>query len=476
MTGENKDEEIKLTPAEDNRWWDLLEQTKGLDYQLAKPRGWHWFWGLDYLYNNPKNLKDLPFFDTETIQNLPFFDVKTIQKKLPDGHWLKKLNSTELKNVYDNEEHRILVETLKEIFKQGEKIVSLIDFSKLRFDNSADFSNLIFPFAVSFEHTEFSNGVLFHGTIFCRQGNFSKTQFSGESNVSVKIAFNDAMFFGLANFDNAKFINGVSFNGVSFLTNAHFQNTRFFEMVNFTNAKLPEIANFRDATFSSLANFRAANILGIAIFIGAHFETRTPYFHDAKIGTGILWDTNINLWPQTKKDADNETTDNYNYRMISNRNNYENLTSHMQKLNKKDDQHFFFRQEMRWRQELAESPTSGFAFRIYDVFSGYGYNIGRAFWWWVGHIALGVIVIAFIAMCGGMRFHESLPCAIPVSFANANPYVFFGFESSSLKECYKILEPLAPISFAIVKAIQTAIGIALLSLLIITLRVRFRLK
>ena len=89
---------------------------------------------------------------------------------------------------------------------------------------------------------------------------------------------------------------------------------------------------------------------------------------------------------------------------------------------------------------------------------------------------MGAVVIAFIAMCGGMRFHESLPCAIPVSFANANPYVFFGFESSSLKECYKILEPLAPISFAIIKAIQTVLGIALLFLVLLTLRVRFRLK
>ena len=464
---ENTEEEIELTPAEDNRWWELLEQTKGLDYHHAKPHGWHWFWGLDYLYNQ---IQDILLFPPEEIENAAFFDIKAIQKELPNRHWLKKLDSTELKNLYDSEEHRVLVETLKEIFKQGETIVHLIDFSKLRFDNSADFSNLIFPCDVSFEHTNFSNDVLFNEAIFCRLGNFSKTQFSGE------VFFNNAKFVGLGNFYEANFINGVSFNRTSFSMIANFQKAKFSEMADFFKVSLSRAAIFGEAKFATLANFGNADISGSINFIGAHFETRTPYFHDAKIGTGILWDTNINLWPQTKKDADNETTDNYNYRMKSNRNNYENLTSHMQKLNKKDDQHFFFRQEMRWRQELAESPTSGFAFRIYDVFSGYGYNIGRAFWWWVGHIALGVIVIAFIAMCGGMRFHESLPCAIPVSFANANPYVFFGFESSSLKDCYKILEPLAPISFAIVRAIQTVLGIALLSLVIITLRVRFRLK
>ncbi len=471
MTEEENTEEIELTPYQDNIWWELLEQTKGLDYHNATPRGWHWFWGLDYLYNK---MQDILLFPPEKMKNAAFFDVKTIQEKLPDGHWLKKLDSTGLKNVYDTEEHRLLVETLKEIFKQGETIVHLIDFSKLRFDNSANFSDLIFPFDVSFEHTEFSNGVFFHDAIFCRQGNFSKTQFSGNSSDPVSITFNNSIFLGKANFSEANFINGVSFNSASFPMIANFQKATFSEMADFFNARFSRVAIFGEAKFADHTSFRTAKFLGYTTFEESTFEIHAPKFYGAELNDEMFW-TDIKL-PTLEKVDDTETNDDYKKRIKDNENAYENLSTKLGNQKKYRDKYFFFRQELSCQQKLAESPTSGFAFRIYGLLSGYGYNIGRAFWWWVGHMVLGVLVIAFISMCGGMRFHESLTCAIPVSIANANPYVFFGFESSSLTACYTKLDEIASISFAAVKAIQTVIGIALLSLVIITLRVRFRLK
>ncbi len=477
MTNEN--EQIELIPYQDNIWWELLEQTKGLDYQLAKPHGWHWFWGLDYLYNK---MQDILSFDAEKMKNAAFFDVKTVQNELPDGHWLKQLDSTELKNIYDSGEHKILVETLKEIFKEGDTIVHLIDFSKLRFDNSADFSDLIFPFDVSFEHTAFSDGVVFNGAIFCRQGNFIKTQFSGD------VFFNKAKFVGLGNFYEANFINGVSFNRTSFSMIANFQKAKFSEMADFFKANISRNAIFREATFATLANFGNADISGNTNFIDTHFETRAPYLHDAKIGTGILWDKNVNRWPQTRQDRDNETDSEYKNRIANNQNDYEVLVSHMQKLDKHDDEHFFFRQEMRWRRldnKLTQHPSKKyfnwkpiednlniFFFRLYEIFADYGYGIGRAFAWWAGHIVLGAVILFAIRSVDRWNMSwEDFGCSLGISLSNSHGFFFMG---DRLDNCYGVFKDLP--FFTAIWVTQTVFGVLLLFLFLLTLRIRFRLK
>ncbi len=320
---------------------------------------------------------------------------------------------------------------------------------------------------MSFEHTEFSDGVFFHGTIFYRLGNFNKTQFSSE------VFFNNAKFVGLGNFEEANFINGVSFNMASFSIIANFHKTVFNGFANFSDTAFLKMVNFKEAIFSSQARFNNAKFLGYTTFENTAFKIHAPRFYGAELNDEMFW-TDIKL-PKFEK-MDDETEERYKKRIKDNENAYENLSTKLGNQKKYRDEYFFFRHELSCQQKLAESPTSGFAFRIYGLLSGYGYNIGRAVWCWLGHIALGVLVIAFIAMCGGMQFHESLPCAISVSVANANPYVFLGFESSSLTGCYTKLDELAPISFSVVKAIQAVLGIVLLSLLVTTLRVRFRLK
>ena len=426
-------EEIKLTSPYENRWWNFYQEANELDFNKDKPHGWHWFWGLNYIYNR--------------MGDGPFFEISEIQRTLPDWHWLQKIDGSILKNIHTSKEQEELISVLENHFTEGERLSSLIDFSKLHFEESAYFTDLIFPLPVSFEYT----------------------RFSGDT------AFNNVKFFRLGHFGNTHFIDRVSFNRASFPMLANFEKTIFYGAADFYKANLSRTAMFKEATFSSLANFSKADISGNANFIGTQFKTLAPYLHDAKIGTGILWDKDINLWPQIKKDADNETDGSYKYRMVSNQNNYENLTSHMKKLDKYHDEHFFFREAMRCQRQL-EHPLIRPFYWLYEKLADYGYGVGHAFCWWLGHITLGVFVIAIIALCGGLRFHESLPCAISLSFTNANPYAFFGFDSSGLKACYTKLDMLAPISFAIVKVIQTILGVGSLFLLLNTLRIRFRLK
>ncbi len=554
MTGKkNTEEEIELTPAEDNPWYQFYLQSIVFDQGDrdegpcgSKPYGWHWFWGIYFLH--------------EKMPQFRRFNLTKIQKKLPDGHWLKSAVDDGNENTCqfggqmpDIACQSDAVSCLHKILQEHNitEAPEEIDFSNLNFAKYTDLSKFIFLIKTSFRKSNFVASADFTQAQFFDFAHFIYTTFIGKSSFPFKgyvfgyTTFQEAVFhrsasfdniesneglvftatkfiggatfsgavFSGVNFDNAEFINSgavfqkanfsnvasfvettfsrgaffegaefpespfyVTFGEANFKSGARFDDVKFLGEAIFYNAKFGGSTVFRGATFSTLAKFGKADISGSINFIDTHFEAHAPYLHDAKIGTGILWDRTNNLWPQAKQDKNNETDAEYKNRIADNQNDYEALVSHMQKLDKHDDAHFFFRQEMRCRQYIAESLTSYIAFWLYELFSDYGYRIGRAFWCWAGHIALGALVIAFIAMCGGMRYHESLPCAIYVSFANANPYVFFGFESSSLKACYTELEPLAPISFAIVKVIQTAFGIALLSLLIITLRTRFRLK
>ncbi len=457
MTDEN--EQIKPPLAEDNPWYNFMQKSIKLD-GVNFPHGHHWFWGIYFLHEN--------------VIKFPKINLKALQNKLPDGHWLKKIETDGTGFIPDNELDKISPKAV-----QNDKLCALhdylnkieypkdIDFSGLLFENEINFSNLIFPVDVLFSMSSFLKKTDFQYTVFSAQADFSKTTFFGGAQ------FNHTEFFMFAEFNGTCFSSTVEFFKAQ-LSIAEFKKTVFNGFANFSDTTFTKMANFKEAIFSNQARFNNAKFLGYTTFENTTFELNAPRFYGAELNDEMFWN-DIKL-PTLEKVDDKELEDNYKKRIKDNENAYENLSTKLGNQRKYRDELFFFRQELSCQRKLAESRTSGLAFRLYELFSGYGYNIGRAFWWWVGHIALGAVVIAFIAMCGGMRFHESLPCAIPVSFANANPYTFFGFESSSLKACYTKLDKLAPISFALVKAIQTVIGIALLFLVGLTLRVRFRLK
>ncbi len=474
MTEEEK--KPRYNPASGNMWYEFMHATIALDnnHKDKKPRGYHWFWGLYFI-------KD----------KLPDFDLTEIKKELPNEHWLKEAQIPILSKDLDDLTQK-LIKRREHIF-EGRKFtiqIDSIDFSGLDFQQSianstldfektGDFSEFIFPIKTSFDRSRLFPAK-FENAVFFNSVSFISVDFCGQA------IFENAVFFKRADFMITKFRGEANFRKAIFAKDASFNSSVFSGIALFYQVIFAgKITVFNDTTFSSNALFFATNFFGITYFNNAKFLTYTnfklsrfdkhaPQFYGATFNNEMVW-TGINL-PKFKKINDKESKIEYDERIQRNQDAYENLATKLDDLKKYHDQHFFFRQETRCRQELAESFFSLCAFWLYEFFSDYGYRIGRVFGWWLGHIALGAVVIAFIAMCGGMRFHESLPCAIPVSFANANPYTFFGFESSNLKACYTELDKLAPISFAIVKAIQTAFGIALLSLLIITLRTRFRLK
>ncbi len=271
-----------------------------------------------------------------------------------------------------------------------------------------------------------------------------------------------------------KHVNLISFFGDHFEDSIDFSNFIFPVDVYFEQASFSDSVSFENAIFKKKAIFKNVKFSSYTTFENAQFELYAPSFYGADINDEMFW-TDIKL-PKFEY-ADDETEEIYKKRIKDNENAYENLSTKLGNQKKYRDEYFFFRQELSCQQKLAESITSGIAFWLYGIFSDYGYRIGRAVWCWAIHIVLGVLVIATIAtIYGDMQFDKNLPCAISVSFANANPYAFFGFDSVQLTGCYDMFNMHAPILFAIIKVIQTILGIALLFLVVLTLRIRFRLK
>nr|MCA8835578.1 pentapeptide repeat-containing protein [Pseudomonadota bacterium] len=291
-----------------------------------------------------------------------------------------------------------------------------------------------------------------------------------------EMRFTGVRFFKDAFFENAVFLRDVYFMKTEFLETASFKNAEFHgEIAKFKMAVFSKIAIFEKTAFKHYANFTDSKFYGRTSFQQAKFENHAPRFYGATLNKQIAWDKIT--WPKFSTIFRVLLDDTHNKDAIrENQNSYENLAYLMEELGKYHDQHLFFREEMRCRRRLDERFLIRWAFWLYEKLSDYGYGIERAILAWALHIFIGFLVITFIAMCGGIRYQESVSCAISVSFANANPYAFFGFDSVQLTGCYDMFNKHAPILFAIIKVIQTILGIALLFLVGLTLRVRFRLK
>ncbi len=397
----------------------------------AAHNGWRWLCAISYLVD---------------IRHPRY-----IREDLPDEHPLKLDNATFIN-------FETLAENLKSDLGNPTKIEK-IDFSGLTFKECVDFSNFIFPIDVDFSNTKFLKNVY----------------------------FNNAIFYETADFEDAEFQEKKSYSK---------------ETAKFRNTVFKKIANFRNATFWGYANFKGSKLMGRAFFQEAKFKCHAPRFYDATFNNEITW-AGIKLPYFTKARVDKYKKvkgefipisdrkfftrikhrkiikKNHRRRIEENQNSYENTSILLKEANKYHDQHFFFRQEMRCRRWLGNFFNCSL-YWLYQLSADYGYGVGLALACWALHIILGVVALIFFITPSweytNPEFQKILNCAMPVSFANANPYTFFGFESEKLKSCYEMLENRLPIGSGVIQIVQSIMGTLFLFLLLLTLRVRFRLN
>ncbi len=487
MTGIKK---FEFDSKKTETWVRFMDESIKRDNRSKppKPHGWHWFWGLYYLQSH------FP-------QNIPPFNFKKILNIFPDGHWLKieeqeNFIETILGTVrYEKpanraKKHRLVKEWVKSFTIVGK--ITEINFSDISFNEFKNFSNFVFLLDTDFRNTKFSKDILFE----------------------------NAVFYEDVNFENARF---------------HEKPKTYKETAKFKNAVFMNTADFSETVFNAYANFKGATFGGRTIFQLASFKYHAPRFYGATFNNEIILNR-IKL-PDAKKDEKNKNDRKaglYEKRVEENKSAYETLIHLMEKQNKHHERHRFFREEMRWRQlgnkltqkrlkddsrkaidakypkwgrtrncltcilfcfyntltccsckkqdvnyfiwRRIENRFTIIFFWFYDTSSEYGHGIGRAFGWWFLHIIVGFVLIAFIASGQGLGTWQVIFCSASTSFANANPFVFFGFKEGALMECYECLHDLSPLRFGTIRGLQTLIGIPLLFILLTTLRVRFRIK
>ncbi len=431
---ENTEEKVELTPAEESPWYKFYLTTLMLDKKYEEPFGWHWFCAF-------KDLSDV--------------NLASVQEKLPEEHPFK--SKTPRPSFLTLELNDAVIWLKNALNITGDIKIKEIDFSGLKF-KSVLFSVSVFPIKVFFRETHFLEKADFTLAFF-----FDDVDFNGT-------VFNDNAVFDLAIF-NAK----LRSSKAVFKHTVFFRRVEFVGGVNFGGAKFTSAVIFSDAIFFDEAFFDGIKTESHTEFINTEFKKRAPSMYDAVLYSGIKWDNDINLWPHPPKREDNETDEQHKKRITRNQSKYENLASQMKKLDKYHDEHFFYRQEMRCRRWLEENPFISFSYWLYETVSDYGYGIKQALLWWFLHIFLGAILIGATTKS---VYNKNCDLAgnfyldMIVSLANAHGVLFL--KDGALKKCYMKFDALPVFNF--IWGVQTIIGILLLFMLLLTLRIRFRLK
>ncbi len=510
------EDEIELKPAEGYPWHTFMEKTLELDEANEKDRGYHWFWGLYYLRNE--------------LSNFPRFAVKAIQDKLPNNHWLKKEHGVP---HYSND-FKLLIDNFKAGWADS-SLITRITFVEKEFTASVNFSNFIFPVITqinksvflansNFNNTIFLETVYFNDTKFCANANFIDAAFYGKLTVFINTNFET-----IANFTNAKLQSYAYFKITKFLNNANFKNASFLQNADFTDAVFSEtadfekatfsgktakfrdttftkIVNFKETTFEGYANFKTSTFDGRTIFQKATFKLHAPRFYGAKFNNEmILNGIKLPEPKRYKKDEEEENDDDYQKRTEENQSAYETLVFLMEGQHKYHDRHFFFREEMRWRQlenklkqqelknksvrkkgewyllsyrriknkwQRLENCLAIIFFWLYENLSDYGYGIGRAFTWWLANICFWTGMLFFFGYEHIQFTFERLARSFLASLSNAHS--FFLSKSERVSGCCNKNE--STLIFDMIWAVETILGVLFLFLFLLTLRIRFRLK
>ncbi len=406
-----------------------------------------------------------------------------------------------------------------------------VSFVGTKFATTANFANTIFCDRANFDQAVFSNGANFYRAKFSGethlsrinfyqnmyQTSFTEATFSGltiirETKFYGNTYFEKTVFSNWAIFIDTQFLHPVEFRTATFFSNADFTNTIFATWAIFENTTFSGKMTFKNATFSESISFDNIKVTGRTDFTNAKFKKSAPSFHNANLHPDVLWDmvewsddakykfswakikkeifswTGIrNLvanrsatkkliydWLDIKRQTDKKT-------IRDNQNAYETLAYHMEGLDKYHDQHLFFRKETRCRRWLEKKPFMYCLYWLYEKFVNYGYGVEPAFRAWRWHMFIGAVIIFIGAVVnawleswkyGFWGTVESMFCSIPVSVANSHGFLFFN--NGPFKGCYEYFE--GNLFFNTIWAFQTILGVIFLFLLLLTLRVRFRLK
>lgn len=370
-----------------------------------------------------------------------------------------------------------------------------MDFSGYTFSDKADFSGLILIHS-EFNKARFEGEVKFSDkTRFYAQTRFHEAIFEGNlhcgnTRFDAPVYFNGSCFKQGAYFLGGEFRGGASFSDVKFEGQVMFNDSKFEEryfsggmtvlqLVNFTNAKFLARTSFREVLFGndesaysrrlwperradfSGAEFRAATDFRRAVFGGAPAFFNTTLHEDTDFGR-IDWE---------KAETNNILPD-YAIRA------WERLELIMSKLEKPLDRHRFFRLKMRARRR-ADGRFLRVVNWLFETIADYGWGVGRAFSWWLGHWLVASLILFVNTYFGTttVEWWKLSLAALGTGFSNAHTFLFLTANGGYLEKGRTLLEDNDAWSLLTVGvgAAEAVLGPIFLFLLLLTLRNRFRL-
>ena len=345
-------------------------------------------------------------------------------------------------------------------------INSTIDFTDLTFPYALSFDEYLFVGDVSFNNCRFLGDIFtFHDAIFTGPTTFNGADFRSfvsfaRTEFVYTPEFRDTEFHELANFSGARFPTGVRFEKTKFLSTAHFNNIEFGDSTYFSGCQFDQNVTFRKSDFKAETHFDEVV-----------FKTQVPNFFESVLYEYTDW--HGAQWPRVPVKV-SDAREQVQF--------YQRLVHLMSELRKIDDQHSFFRREMRARRRVDGMSISTTMNWLYAIVCDYGHGLGRITSIWLLHIVIGAVLIwsskvvtsSEPVLSSEYIFHlvSDFFFALGISFSNAHGLL--ALDRSFLKEAIESWTSLP--FFSVIGGVQTTLGVILLFFLLLTVRNRFRMR
>ena len=368
-------------------------------------------------------------------------------------------------------------------------------FNSATLKEDAGFNSATFEGDARFNSATFKGDAWFHRAIFEGDARFDSATFEGDAR------FNSATFEGDADFDSVTFKYGAGFNSATFKDGAWFNSTTFEDGAWFNSATFEDDAGFNSATFEdgawfnsvcfekptrfsdaqfdASASFNSAQIKQAFDLSGARFKEvpdfRQTHCEEAPLLDDVHIDSTIIKQPKSSHDPDFTVTANYRaLKRLA-------IQGH-------DHKHEveFFAEELRSKRLMVDKRwrwdwiLSG----IFQITSDYGRSILRPFVFWL--LIVGLSATTYLLTAKQSATKLALQCVkndgwqwvSAIQLAIGKGLLFPGIADRTLiMQAYDCLYGGAiPALTSAALGLQTLVSSALVFLILLGIRNRFKLK
>ena len=350
----------------------------------------------------------------------------------------------------------------QDAFFRSATFTQAADFRSATFTQGAYFSSATFTQAAFFRSATFTQGAYFSSATFTQGADFISATFTQDADF-MSATFTQGTYFMSATFTqdayfmSATFTQGAYFSSATFTEGADFMSAVFEGRAYFLRAKFgepvenePSLLRLTDAQFSQPANFRDAKFLN-----------RYPDFTGTIVHDKSLFPSERQNWPgKTDQDA------------TKGRDSCAFLRHHVSKQGQPEAEHFFFRREMQFAEQIG-GFWERLPYRLFGWVSDYGHSIAQPAKW-LGCVWLGCALIYMVVFNwpGAITPSEVIPAGKGFGFSLANMFKFFGFQRTYYPDLIEAL----PRWLKFLAAFQTVVSYVLIFFLGLGLRQRFRLR